>query len=75
MVIKLKGLSSLINLYKEEYPSLLSKIIKIVELCAFEYFGELMSFEDERIILIWDEKKYKGLDNINKNDLSKLIII
>jgi hypothetical protein len=75
MVIKLKGLSSLINKYQEAFTHLLSKILNLVELTAFEYFGELVSYGDENIILIWDETRYNKSDSIRKRDISNYIFI
>jgi hypothetical protein len=75
MVIQLKGISSLINKYQEAFTHLLSKILNLVELTAFEYFGELVSYEDESIILIWDETKYDRSDSFGKRDFSNLVFI
>ena len=68
MMINLRHLDDLIEEYKEMITEIYSKILDIIHLTIFEHFGEVISFESNKIFCIWEISKYhKGISNSNMN--------
>ena len=58
MVIKIKDYKELLNYYQENFTEIYSLIINIIDLTLFEYFGEIITLNQDIIMAIFDESKY-----------------
>jgi hypothetical protein len=61
MVIKLRQFDSLIKKHGENFMSIYSKVINIIDVCVFENFGEVLKIDGDTIIIFFD---INFLDNL-----------
>lgn len=71
MVIKLGKMNEIVDFYKEKAIKIKSKILDIIDLTVFEHFGDLISSNQDEVIVIWDNSTYNNLvdhlpDNISR---------
>jgi hypothetical protein len=67
MVIKL-NIDEMISLLGENISIVYSKIIEMIDLTSLEYFGELLKFENNTLLLFWDTKKIIDIQGDNDID-------
>jgi len=54
MFVKLNNLELLNTFYKENFTTIYSTILDILNLTVFEHFGEVISFDYNEIYCLWD---------------------
>jgi len=71
MFVRLKNLELLNTFYKENFTTIYSSILDILNLTVFEHFGEVISFDYNEIFCLWENtsnnkiRQCKSLKNDN----------
>ena len=73
MMINIRQFDDLTKYYKEMITEIYSKILEIINLTVFEHFGEVISFDSNKVFCLWEYSKYhrgksltlKNLDEMN----------
>ena len=69
LVIKFGMWDEIIDNYCEEVSSIYSQILDIIDLTVFEHFGELISFDNNEIVAVWDNTTYqRKVENHSQNN-------
>ena len=70
MVICINDYNTLCEIYGELFNVLISSILNIVDLTAFEHFGEIIKIDGNKILLFWDEDSFETSEEDLNKDLS-----
>ena len=54
MLVRIRNLELLNSFYKEKFTAIYSYILDIINLTVFEHFGEVVSFDYDKIFCLWD---------------------
>jgi hypothetical protein len=62
MVIYINDFNSLCDKYGERFNLLVSSILDIIDLTAFEHFGEILKVDGNKILVFWDEDNFDSTE-------------